>query len=110
MDNKLQALKRVLGNLQNAGIETRHMFFIKEDIKSTIESPTLVPKISLIKNDNFEVEYNVRTKEIRFSTTHSNQTIDDNFINQMIEVWDMLPLMEEAMNYIFDKENSTHTA
>lgn len=110
MDNKLQALERILGNLQNAGIETRHIYFIKGDIKSAIESAWMAPKISLIRNDNFEIEYNVQTKEIRFSTTHSNQIIDDNFINQMLEIQDMLPLMEEAMNYIFDKENSTHTA
>ena len=101
MNNKLQALERVLVNLQNAGVETRHMFFVKEDIESAIESPSLFPRISLIRNDNFEVEYNVQTKEIRFSTTYSNLTIDDNFVNQMLEIKEMLPLMKEAMNYIF---------
>lgn len=107
MNNKLQALERVLVNLQNAGIETRHMFFVKGDIESAIESPFLFPEISLIRNDRFEVEYNVKTKEIIFSTTH--QTISEEFINQMLEIHDMLPLMKEAMDYIFDKENSTHT-
>lgn len=106
MNNKLQTLEQILGNLQNAGIETRHIHLIKRDI----ESAWMIPKISLIRNDNFEVEYNANTKEIRFSTTYSNRTIDDNFMNQMLEIQDMLPLMEEAMNYIFDKGNSTQTA
>jgi len=99
MNNKFQALERVLGNLQNAGIETRHMFFIKGDIESAIEYPSLFPRISLIRNDRFEVEYELHTKEIRFSTTH--QTINEDFINQMLEIHEMLPLMKEAMDYIF---------
>ena len=100
MKNSLVALNHLLVNLENAGIKTRNFHLIEGDI----ESSGLIPNIGLIRNDKFEVNYNVHTKKIIFSTTYSNQPITEDFIDQITEIHEYIPLLEQAMNIIIQSK------
>ena len=97
----MENLKGLLINLENAGIKTREYYLIEDDIKASY-----IPYVTLINNDKFKVEYQMHSKEIKFETTYSNQSITDEFIAQMMEIQEMLPLIQQAMDIVYQDKSA----
>lgn len=97
MDN----LKQILINLENAGIKTRGFHLIKDDIESNF-----IRHITLINNKRFKVEYDITKKEVIFETTYSNQPITDEYIAELMELYEMLPLLQESLDFIFQDKTA----
>lgn len=102
MQESLKGLKSVLQTMENAGIKTREFFLIEGDIEQSY-----IPYVTLINNHQFKVEYHTTKKEIAFETTYSNQPITDEYIAQMMEIKEMIPLLQQGMDYIYQEKEQT---
>lgn len=93
----MDSLKKALLYLENAGIRTNEIERIERDIESQFAS-----EVILISNKQFKVYFDKKTKELNFETAFSNQKITDEYINTLLEIKEMVPLLEEIMIHVFE--------
>lgn len=101
MRDSLKSLESVLKTLENSGIEITPFHRIEREIefKGTVF-------VTLIANGNFKVVYDVPSRKIEFTTMNSNRPITDAFINQVVEIKELLPLLQQGMDYIYKEKAS----
>jgi hypothetical protein len=105
MKKSVQALRNLLENVENAGIETREWHIIEDELDHPF-----ITNIALIFNNQFKVAYDSIKKEIVFETTYSNQPITNEYIDHLLEIKEMLPLFQEAMDVISEEKEKEQTA
>lgn len=67
---------------------------ITEEIQES-EDPTVI-----LHNDQFELAFNPKKNEVQFSTTYSNQDIDQNWIDELLILNQSKAKIEELLTLI----------
>lgn len=96
----MENLKQLLLNLRNAGINTVDFKMIEWQINTPV-----IDSVLIILNQRFRVYFDKEKGSIQFETVE-NQKVTDLYINELLEIKEYLPMIEQTIRDILIVEVS----
>ena len=69
-------------------------------LKDIRETDAFYHRITVLYNNNFEVAFNTEESKMEFKTTYSNQTIDNEYMSEMLTINNSLRVLESHIKNI----------